>query len=210
MKNILCYGDSNTWGLIPGTKDRYPWEVRWTGLLQEKLKDKNIRVTEEGLCGRTTTFEDAYRDNRNGLKALPLIIESHSPIDSAVLMLGTNDCKSYFNLSPFQIAKGAEKCLDLLLTRIKAENILLISPILLGDEVWKPEFDPEFNEKSIETSKGLYYAYKKIADKKGIRIIAASDYAKPSDVDCEHLTPEGHASLAQAVYEALSDMNISA
>ena len=23
MKQILCFGDSNTYGLIPGTKDRY-------------------------------------------------------------------------------------------------------------------------------------------------------------------------------------------
>ena len=26
MKNILAFGDSNTWGLIPGTKERYPGE----------------------------------------------------------------------------------------------------------------------------------------------------------------------------------------
>ena len=32
MKNILAFGDSNTWGLIPGTKERYSNEIRWTGL----------------------------------------------------------------------------------------------------------------------------------------------------------------------------------
>ena len=30
MKQILCFGDSNTYGLIPGTKDRYDWDTRRT------------------------------------------------------------------------------------------------------------------------------------------------------------------------------------
>ena len=30
MKQILCFGDSNTWGLIPKTNKRYEWGVRWT------------------------------------------------------------------------------------------------------------------------------------------------------------------------------------
>ena len=60
MRKILCYGDSNTWGLIPGTKERYPWGVRWTSLLQEKLKTRDIRILGEGLCGRTTVYEKEY------------------------------------------------------------------------------------------------------------------------------------------------------
>lgn len=27
MKQILCFGDSNTYGLIPGTKERYGWGI---------------------------------------------------------------------------------------------------------------------------------------------------------------------------------------
>lgn len=49
MRKILCYGDSNTWGLIPGTKERYPWGVRWTSLLQEKLKTRDIRILGQAL-----------------------------------------------------------------------------------------------------------------------------------------------------------------
>lgn len=37
MKQILCFGDSNTWGLIPKTKQRYPWGVRWTSILDNEL-----------------------------------------------------------------------------------------------------------------------------------------------------------------------------
>ena len=36
MKEILCFGDSNTYGLIPGTNRRYNRETRWTGILSEE------------------------------------------------------------------------------------------------------------------------------------------------------------------------------
>ena len=42
MKQILCFGDSNTWGLIPKTNKRYEWGVRWTSLLNESLNDKKL------------------------------------------------------------------------------------------------------------------------------------------------------------------------
>ena len=105
MKQILCYGDSNTWGLIPGTKERFPWGIRWTSRLQEKVKSEGIRILEEGLCGRTTVFEDSYRENRNGWRALPAILETHRPIDGAVLMLGTNDCKTVYAPTVESISK---------------------------------------------------------------------------------------------------------
>ena len=70
MKEILCFGDSNTYGLIPGTTRRYDRETRWTGILAEKLYDKGYRIIEEGLCGRTSVFDDATRDGRNGAKVM--------------------------------------------------------------------------------------------------------------------------------------------
>ena len=44
MKQVLFSGDSNTWGLVPGSKthERYPWGVRWTSLLQERYSEKDI------------------------------------------------------------------------------------------------------------------------------------------------------------------------
>ena len=105
MKSLLAFGDSNTWGLIPGTypHQRFSWDTRWTGLLQNKLPD--VRVIEEGLCGRTTVFEDSLRPNRRGIDSLPEILESNSPIDSAIVMLGTNDCKTVYGVSAHTIGK---------------------------------------------------------------------------------------------------------
>lgn len=99
MKQILCFGDSNTYGLIPGTWDRYDWKTRWTGVTGDHFLSKGYRVIEEGLCGRTTVFEDPLRAGRNASALLPVILESHSPVEAVVLMLGTNDCKSYYDAS---------------------------------------------------------------------------------------------------------------
>ena len=183
MKQLLCFGDSNTWGLIPKTNERYSWGVRWTSILQEKLYDKDVRVLEEGLCGRTTVFDDAYRKNRNGLKSLHEILETSYPIDAAVIMLGTNDCKAYYKSNSYNIAKGLGLCVDELLKYISPEKVLIVSPIFLGDSVWKEEFDPEFDAHSVDIAKGLFNEYKKVAETKGTNIISASDFARPSNVD---------------------------
>jgi lysophospholipase L1-like esterase len=93
LKTILCFGDSNTWGWIPGPDgDRYPPEVRWPGVLQERLGD-NYRVVEEALNGRMTVWDDPYEPvhDKNGKRHLAVALESHKPIDLVILMLGTND-----------------------------------------------------------------------------------------------------------------------
>lgn len=57
MRQILCYGDSNTYGLVPKENARYPWGIRWTSRLNEKLGLQQYRVIEEGLSdGRPSSM----------------------------------------------------------------------------------------------------------------------------------------------------------
>lgn len=205
MRQIICFGDSNTWGYNPKTRERFPKGVRWTGILQDQLADQNVHIIEEGLCGRTTVHEDVSRPNRKGLDAISEIMVSHGPVDRVILMLGTNDCKSVYHNSAQKIAKGVERCIDELLRYVSPDRILLVSPIHLGKDVWKPEYDPEFDQKSVEVSKGLKQEYYKIAKKKQVAFLAASDYVRPSVVDQEHLDVLGHKRFAQAVFEKLAD-----
>ena len=208
MKNILVFGDSNTWGLIPGTHERYPWGVRWTSILQEKERCNNTRIIEEGLCGRTTIFEDELRPGRKGLDMLPVLLETHNPLDAAIIMLGTNDCKILYRAPAHVIGKGIVLCLDELLKVIPADRILLVSPLLLGENVWKPEKDPEFDQASVLICKQLKEEYIKIASAKGTAFIAASDYAAASSIDDEHLTEDGHSALADILYNKLIEMKV--
>jgi lysophospholipase L1-like esterase len=203
MKQILAFGDSNTWGLIPGSqpKKRYPWGVRWTSLLQEKSSD--LRVAEEGLCGRTTVFEDGLRPGRKAVNSLDPLLESQYPVDGVILMLGTNDCKSFYNASAYVIGKGIERCLDILEKYVAPENILLVSPIYLGDDVWRPEKDPEFSSNSVATSKELRDVYAGIAKRRGTAFLAASDYVTASTIDDEHMDEDGHKVFADVIYQKL-------
>ena len=166
MKSILCFGDSNTYGLKPDGSGRFDKNERWTGILSELLSNTDYDVIEEGLVGRTTVFEDSTRLGRNGSKLLPVLLESHGPVDTVVLML--------------------------------------LSPIYLGEEVWKQEYDPEFDEKSVVTSKELKAVFRKLAEEFDCMFLAASDVAKPSETDQEHMDIESHRFLAEAVYRKLT------
>lgn len=199
MRQILCFGDSNTYGYIPGSGKRYSDSERWTGLLQQSLRDKNIKIIEEGLVGRTTVYEDSYRPGLNGSKLLPGILKNHSSVDTIILMLGTNDCKTIYHASSEEIGNGIEHLLKQIKHYAPAAKILLVSPIHLGEHVWEKGFDPDFNRRSVEVSKGLKKVYSDIARRYNAEFLAASDYANPSDVDQEHLTKEGHRNLAAAL-----------
>lgn len=200
MKQVLCFGDSNTYGLIPGSTNRYVWEQRWTGILEQKLGN-HIRMIEEGLCGRTTVFEDAIRPGRRGNALLPILLETHSPLSGVIIMLGTNDCKTVNNASAKVIAKGLEKLIQQVRIFCDKLPVLIISPIFLGEDVWKDEHDSEFNANSVVISRQLKEEYKKVANQYGCWFIAASDYTSPSAIDLEHLNHEGHMILANTIYE---------
>ena len=81
--NILCFGDSNTFGSNP-EGGRYPREIRWPGRLQILLGSDDY-VIEEGMGGRTTVWDDPLEPNRNGLSALPIALLSHKPLDLVIL-----------------------------------------------------------------------------------------------------------------------------
>lgn len=206
MKNILCFGDSNTWGYNPLTKERFSKEIRWTGRLQSMLENRDINIIEDGVCGRTTIYEDAFRPNRKGIDSILELFGRKHFIDGVVLMLGTNDCKTYNNSTSEKIAGGIDQCLEVILDHVPAQNVLLVSPILLGENVWKEEYDPEFNENSVTISKELKNAYEKVARRRKVRFIAASDYVIPSKEDQEHLDANGHSKFARVIFDEFQRM----
>lgn len=203
MKQILCFGDSNTFGLIPGTGNRYDWNIRWTGILDKNLREKGYRIIEEGLCGRTTVFDDSFREGRKGADTLPTLLESHNPIDIVILMLGTNDCKTVYNTTAEIIGKGIQRLLEQIKQKSPQAKIILVSPICLGRGVGEEGFDSEFDDSSVETSENLHKVYNRIADENEIYYLKASGYANPSPLDREHLDENGHRKLAEGLLDLL-------
>ena len=82
-------------------------------------------------------FEDPFRQGRRGTALLPTLLETHHPVDLVVLMLGTNDCKTIFGASAEVIGRGIQCLLDQIQTFAPQADVLLISPIYLGEKVWQ-------------------------------------------------------------------------
>ena len=201
--NILCFGDSNTYGYKPDGTGRFDTDTRWTSLLQKKL-GADHRVIEEGLCGRTTVFQDDLREGRRGLDLIGVTMEMHTPIDLLIVMLGTNDCKTRYNASAGTIAKGLAQVIQKARKNASQPfDLLVISPIHLDEGVGDPGFDPEFDEKSESVSRNLANEYRKVALQNHAAFLNAADYTLPSVTDREHLDENGHAALADAIYDKI-------
>ena len=50
-KRVLCFGDSNTFGVRPDAEQRFTVKERWTALMQTQL-GTDVDVIEEGLGAR--------------------------------------------------------------------------------------------------------------------------------------------------------------
>lgn len=202
--HILCYGDSNTWGYVPaGNGARFATNARWPGVLSKLLRT-SYRITEEGLCGRTTVWDDNFAPGieRNGFKTIGAILDSHKPLDLIIIFLGTNDLKYRFSCTPYDIARGVE-----VLARVAFDpafgpgdgsqpDILVICP----PSVWEVQsaFGPEFKggrEKSFE----LRDAYREMSKRTGLPLLYAEDFVASDPSDGIHLSEESHSILGQEV-----------
>lgn len=211
MKTILCYGDSNTFGYIPGSGMRYPRDVRWPGALQNILGDE-CHIIEEGCNGRTTVHDDPIDGWKNGLDYLKPCLNSHKPIDIVIMMIGSNDLKVTFRQTAEMIASNAGVLVDVIKSFTQEKQgyvpkIILVSPPEIGTGIRSSGFYGAFLENSIEESKHFAENYKRIADEKGCIFFDAARYIYPSDVDSLHLTPEGHKTLAAKLAEVVRGIN---
>jgi lysophospholipase L1-like esterase len=214
MKTILCYGDSNTWGYNPRTADRYDHKTRWPMALQSILNrdappdDPRWWVVEEGQNGRTSCREDPVEGDRNGLRQLIPILESHQPIDLVVIMLGTNDLKPRFSPLPFDIARGVQRVA--IAARQSetgpgnsAPKVLIVCP---PATVESPVFKHIFGGGTIALSKKLPPLYRALAGECGAAFLDAGKYIQTSAADGIHLDPEAHRKLAEAVAGAVTGL----
>lgn len=218
MKNILCYGDSNTWGYIAGSLNpelmlakRYPYTVRWTGVLQTLLGDE-FHIIEAGLNGRSTSFDETriIRPSRNGLSTLPVIAEMHYPLDLIIFMLGTNDVKIEYNADCSRIVQGMSQLINFIKLchlgpKFEAPKILLIAPaplIMVDTHAFKLFFD----NASVQKSQQLAPYYKKLADKENCVFLDAGQAVKIDLEDGVHFEQTSHGILAKALVPPIKNI----
>ncbi len=203
MKTVLCYGDSNTWGYNPGGEERFGRDIRWPALLDVALGEA-VHVAEEGLCGRTATWEDQTWDNRNGRTFFPVALETHAPIDLVVIMLGTNELKSAFNLSAADIANGVSTLAEMALSVEGAvPAVLLVAPAHCSKEIY--ELRDTFVG-GVEKSQKIASYLERRASELGCHFFDASTVAKVDPIDGLHLNAKNHEMLAQALTPLVRDI----
>ena len=176
-KHIVCYGDSNTWGYCAATGGRYADDARWTRLLQEQLGEGWL-VAEEGVCGRTTVFEDPLTEGLCGFTHLAPALYANSPLDLLVVMLGTNDCKQRYSATAQNIADGLAR----LVTRAKQlpvwagePKVLIVAPIMIDPRVHQvPRVGQEMGEGCVEKSRLLPGLMERTARETGCEFIDAT------------------------------------
>lgn len=203
MKHILCFGDSNTHGFIPGG-GRYDDNTRWPRLLAKNLGPQYV-VYEEGLNGRTSSLEDPFDSYKNGMDYIVPCLLTHAPLDLTILMLGSNDMKQYFSPSVEKIADGLRNLTKTILD-ISAAPVLLVSPILLGDKMAYSPFANSFPPSSVAMSHQLGSALSLVAEELGAHFLDAAAIAEPSPQDSLHLTAQGHRQLADAFTDKVQDI----
>ncbi len=201
-KTILCYGDSNTWGNIPSSSLRHPRDVRWPAVLQNLLSE-DYEVISEGLCGRTLKSEIAPPE-KNGIAYILPCIRSHELLDWVIIMLGTNDVKDQYNLSPDNIAENLRETISIIKGEYEnaPQNITIL--VVCPPEIIVPKkgLDPRFKE-GIEKFKKLPELYKKVADETGSLFLNAGDFIRSSEVDGFHLDADAHVKLAGVIKDVI-------
>ena len=201
QKTVMCFGDSNTWGFPPDCGERYNRQTRWPGVLQQELGDEYY-VVEEGLPGRNTVWDDPIEGGKNGLKQLIPLIHSHMPLDLLIILLGTNDLKNRFSVSPMDISwsigrlvKAARDSGDPFLG--EAPDVLVICPPPLADLSQSPFKDILIGAE--EKSRQLPSVLGTFCEENNIRMFNAGDVVRTSPVDGIHWEPEEHRKLGVAV-----------
>ncbi|MCB1885841.1 MAG: SGNH/GDSL hydrolase family protein [Geminicoccaceae bacterium] len=203
LRTILCFGDSNTHGTLP-MGGRLGPGARWPGVMAGVLGD-GWRVVEEGLPGRTTVHPDPIEGvHKNGLAALPILLESHLPLDVVVVMLGTNDLKARFAVGPEDIAAGAGR-VALAVRRSEAgpsggaPAVLLVAPPPILEV---GELRGMFRGGAAK-SEGLAACFAAEAARLGVAFFDAGRVIRSSGIDGIHFDAGEHAKLGRAVAGAV-------
>lgn len=216
MKNILCYGDSNTWGYDYTTYDpalgsgqRMAFDERWPGRVQLALGSE-YHIIENALNARTNMQDDPYFPHRHGLNSLEEALDAQAPLDLVILQMGVNELKHMFNLTAGMIAFGMEKLVAATQQsyyNYPAPKVLLIAPAPVKKDIAEMIFGFSFGPLAYEKSMELGKLYKEIAVRYGCEFIDCAELDfEINTLDGLHYSKADHAKLAVAVTTKVREM----
>ena len=210
MKQILVYADSLSWGLIPNTDYRLPFDSRWPGVMETALVrgGKVLRAIEDCLNGRRTVFDDPFKPGRNGLTGLEQRIEVKSQLEMVILMLATNDFQSVHAYTPYHSAQGTAALVDAV-RRAPIEpgmpipNILIVAPPvgLPPTGTMAPKFVG-----AGQKGAGLAKELAAVAEERRCAFFDAGTVVSSSVIDGVHLDADQHLILGKAMADVVAPL----
>jgi lysophospholipase L1-like esterase len=208
MRQILVYGDSLTWGIVPNTRRRLEHAARWPGVLERELaaRGHDVRVLEDCLNGRRTAWDDPFKPGRNGLAGVEQRIEMHSPLALVIVMLGTNDFQSMHRHTAWHSAEGVAAIVRAIRRApiepgMPVPEVLVVAPPPVRDP--RGPIGPKFVG-ADEPTAGLGAALARVADELGCGFFDAASVTTSSTVDGVHLDADQHATLGRALADVVA------
>lgn len=198
--NILCYGDSNTWGFPPNGGGRYDEKTRWPAVMASCL-GPSYTVFEEALNGRTIGSFMLPGNPRNGLEYLEHLLKRLPPQDLIILYLGINDLFQRSSIGAEEIAQNIESAVKIIRSTDRVQtkrdrpvpDVLLLTPLPINLQ----------NESAgpyrllIVKSESFYELYRNIAERHGVHIIDTGSIISASPTDGVHIEAEEHRTLGK-------------
>lgn len=209
MLQILVYGDSLSWGIVPNTRRRLSFPERWPGVMERGLIDAGhpVRVIEDCLNGRRTAWSDPFKPGRNGLDGIEQRMEINSPLALVIVMLGANDYQSVHQHNAWHSAQGLGAIIRAM-RRAPIEPGMPVPPILvvappqittpIGQPIW------EKFEGAPARSEGAAAAYAAIAAELECQFFDAGRVVSTSPIDGIHLDADQHVKLGRALIPVVS------
>ena len=175
---ILCFGDSNTYGYDPRSflGDRYDSADRWCDLLAAQTGHDVINA---GING-----QEVPRDAHSFRP---------SPVDLFLIMLGTNDLLR--GASAAETAARMEVFLTQLIPCCK--KILLVTPPPMKRGAWVP------TDRLVEESVLLAEEYRILSERLKIPFVDTRRWEIELTFDGVHFTEEGHHAFARQLMALL-------
>ena len=200
MKKILCYGDSNVYGFVPGTCGRYDKNSRWSGILEQYL-EQGYEIIEEGMNNRTGFFTNPEGLKQSGGEYLSIYLQNHKNIDICILALGTNDAQRFYNLTKESASNGLKNLINAIRNTNKKTQIIIIPPVKITSNILKSGFSLMFNQNSIEKIQNIFTVFEQSAKENNCLYFDFNEYVSPSEIDGLHYTKESHEIIAKELAE---------
>ena len=135
----------------------------------QELLGAGYAVVEEGFNGRTIAFDDPVEGGfKSGIEYLPPCLMSHNPLDAVLIMLGCNDTKARFGMTPMTIGQAMMQLvrtakLYSLNEAGEPAHVIVVAPPQILDNLMQTRHAECFGEQAIGVSAGLSRELRRIS-----------------------------------------------